>query len=487
MDDPENRFGPAKESPYDAYVAGLEALATQRQPTPPPRPVITSTARATSNKENTGPKPKPLTRATYQQKLALAKALTKLQEPSSEAKTKTRRKLKPQPRAANVEKNDEDTEVEDEDGTDVEGSGESNLPLPSPRKATAKMQTMVTRAPTRPRRTPVTIVRVPDNDNAAFDDFYSDEEKTWNPTRAELQAQYHNDSEDEDEKGDLGPAVEEAEEEPVKATTSKTASAFVVWKDGDTSATHEGAEDKASAPKRAPLGPKRVPSAMPNRYVRTNLMSPRAPTDETCRNLKRDRDEGDDEDSEGGDEENDENKDSWVPSKKRRVSGYYGTSMLVTVLHPSRMIASQAEDDHNKIHEDNGPSVNRPLPPIFERPSSEERESEEIEELLSFIEESPAGSPEPIGDTSVSVHLDGFDDNDVEIMPAPAPPAATFAPALAVAPPLPPPVIAPLLPSPVIVPSVRARRPRALGRDVVTVVGNRQIVYGQVFEDGKEV
>ncbi|TEB18720.1 hypothetical protein FA13DRAFT_1745315 [Coprinellus micaceus] len=184
----------------------------------------------------------------------------------------------------------------------------------------------------------------------------------------------------------------------------------------------------------------------------------------------------------------------------------------MTVLHLSRTIvltrdpgandenaplasASQAESDRNEIHEDDELSGNRLLSPIFERPSSEERETEEIEELLSFVEDSPAGSPEPIGDTSVSVHLDGFDDNDVEMSDESdeeqndenAAPAATFAPAPAVAPPVPPPVIAPLLPSPIIVPSVQARRARGLRRDVVTVVGSRQIIYGQVFEDGKEV
>jgi hypothetical protein len=81
MDDPENVFGPAKESPYDAYIEGLEALATQRQPTPPPRPAIVPTARATADDQKTGSKPKPLARATYKEKLARAKAFTNLQTP----------------------------------------------------------------------------------------------------------------------------------------------------------------------------------------------------------------------------------------------------------------------------------------------------------------------------------------------------------------------------------------------------------------------
>lgn len=61
---------------------------------------------------------------------------------------------------------------------------------------------------------------------------------------------------------------------------------------------------------------------------------------------------------------------------------------------------------------------------------------------------------------------------------APAPPAAIPAHA---------PAVASLLLSPVIVSSARARRPMPLRRDVVTVVGNRQNIYGQVFEDGKGV
>ena len=236
--------------------------------------------------------------------------------------------------------------------------------------------------------------------------------------------------------------------------------------------------------------------------------------------MKRDRDESDDEDAQGGYEADDENKDVRVRSKKRKVSGYYGTSSLVTVSHLSRMVvltrdagandenaprasASQAEDNHKEIYEDDESSADRPLSPIFERPSSEERENEEIEELLSFVQDSPAASPEPVGHTSFSVYRNGFDDGDVEMSdesdeeqnddentpPAPAPPAAILAaPAQAVAPPVPAPAIAPLPPSPAIVPSVAARpRPRGLRRDVVTIMGNTDIVYGQVFENGNEV
>jgi hypothetical protein len=147
--------------------------------------------------------------------------------------------------------------------------------------------------------------------------------------------------------------------------------------------------------------------------------------------LKRDRDESDDQDSECSDEENDENKDSWVPSKKRRISGYYGTSLLAALLQIHSTVeltrdlganddkapivsASQAENDGINEYEIDESSANRPLLPISERPSSEEREDEEIEAIFSFIEESPAGSPEPTGGTSVSVHLDRFDD-DVEM------------------------------------------------------------------------
>ena len=151
--------------------------------------------------------------------------------------------------------------------------------------------------------------------------------------------------------------------------------------------------------------------------------------------------------------------------------------------------ASQAENDFNTEYETNEPNGNRPLSPIPERPSSEEREDEEIEAILSSVEESPAGSPEPTGDTSLSIHLGGLDDDDVEMSDksdeeqndenaAPAPAAAMPAPA---------PAVAPLLPSPAIVPSRPLRRPRPLRRDAVTVIGNRQIIYGQVFEDGEEV
>ncbi|TEB10668.1 hypothetical protein FA13DRAFT_1013572 [Coprinellus micaceus] len=127
----------------------------------------------------------------------------------------------------------------------------------------------------------------------------------YNPTLSGIRAQSQNLSEDEDEADEE--ADEEAEEEPVKATAPQTAPAFVICEDGDDKATQQGVE-KASAPKRAPLGPKRMPSFMPSS------------------NLKRDRDESDDQDSECSDEENDENKDSWVPSKKRRISGYYGAN-----------------------------------------------------------------------------------------------------------------------------------------------------------------
>ena len=192
-----------------------------------------------------------------------------------------------------------------------------------------------------------------------------------------------------------------------------------------------------------------------------------------------------------------------MPSKKRRVSGYYGMSLLGTRLqiHGTVMLtrdsgandenapvasASQAEVDRYYKYETDEPSGNRPLSPTSERPSSEEHEDEEIETILSCIEDSPAGSPEPTGDTSLSVHLNGFDDDDVEMSDeseedqnentAPAPPAATSVPALAL-----------LLPSPLIVPSVQVRRARPLRRDEVTVVGNRRFIYGRVFEDGEEV
>ena len=84
-------------------------------------------------------------------------------------------------------------------------------------------------------------------------------------TRAELNPKV---SDDEDEGDDNEEAVEDAQEELVKATTSKSASGFVIWKDSDSkAAAQEGAEKKTSNPKRAPLGPKRIPSPMPSRFV----------------------------------------------------------------------------------------------------------------------------------------------------------------------------------------------------------------------------
>ena len=119
------------------------------------------------------------------------------------------------------------------------------------------------------------------------------------------------------------------------------------------------------------------------------LLLTRARTDGLGRNLKRDRDDKDCEDSDGKDDENENAQ--WMASKKRRVSGYYGASSLVTVIRLSHMVvltrdpgandentplapASRAECSTQRTYEDDESSGNRPLSPIHEHASSEEED-----------------------------------------------------------------------------------------------------------------
>ena len=179
MDDPENVFGPAKESPYDAYIEGP----------------------GDDEDEN---------------------------EPDAAA---------PSADAAPSSPEAEESDVDDADD-------ENDSPVKAKKRGDPKG-------------------RVPDNDD--FDDFYSDEERTRNPTLAEFQAQSPDNTDDEDEAEE-----EEAEEDTVRATTSQPTSAVIIWRDDDEKAAQESGET-VSGPKPAPLGPKKMPSSMLRRYVRTRV------------------------------------------------------------------------------------------------------------------------------------------------------------------------------------------------------------------------
>ena len=280
-------------SPYDDYV---RKMATQRQSVPPAPRVTAPPAHATSSNGNTGPKPKPLVRATYEEKLAMAEALTDLQAPSTDenANGKTRQKAKPRTRvAATVEENEDETDVE-EDGT--EGSGESSDGKADEENKPRTAASQAHAGPSSPNsekgdgedaddenESPVKAKKRANRkedqapDNEVFDDFYEDEEGTWAATPGEVQQSRDESEDEESEADDSEEADDDVEGGPVEATASQTAATFVIW--NDSKAVQEGAEKKTTAVKPAPLGPKRMPSSMPSRYVLTDLMSPRACTD----------------------------------------------------------------------------------------------------------------------------------------------------------------------------------------------------------------
>ena len=194
--------------------------------------------------------------------------------------------------------------------------------------------------------------------------------------------------------------------------------------------------------------------------------------------MKRDRDE----DPEDSGAENDENENVQVPSKKRKIAGYYGTPSLATVLHLSHMVvltrdsgandqnappasAPQAERNTNEINEDDESSGGRPLSPVLD-PGPED----EDERNLSF----------PAGD--IDRHA-GFDDRDANMADvsdeknggntAPALKGA----ALGTAPTL------PLLPTPVIASATGAQRVRALRRQETMLIGGQAYRLGDELPD----
>ena len=156
----------------------------------------------------------------------MAEALAELQGPSADAKTETRRKPKPRARAPKVEKSyDEDADVEgkggtdveeevatdvegEEEGTDVEGedgsydategstkssNGEAGEKENEPRAAASPIHAEATSPESeennsgdaddegedfiQSKKRNGQEDQVPDND---YDDFYSEEERTWN-------------------------------------------------------------------------------------------------------------------------------------------------------------------------------------------------------------------------------------------------------------------------------------------------------------------